>query len=146
LGAHVGEQLLRIHAVKSFLRPAPGIVPTSLRVPKATADNASDAADAVGKTYARNKKLLSLRSITNGLHQTGLLVAYTRRASVHLEQSWWFVEPCFSRKPSVERIGSDVYETSGIAISTKEWLRCWYRWTIHFAARCTSSRRPYTSW
>jgi len=28
---------------------------------------ASDAADALAKTYARNKKLLSLRSITNGL-------------------------------------------------------------------------------
>jgi hypothetical protein len=37
---------------------------------------ASDAADALAKTYARNKKLLSLRSITNGLQQTGLLVAY----------------------------------------------------------------------
>jgi len=40
---------------------------------------ASDAADALAKTYARNKKLLSLRSITNGLQQTGLLVAYTGR-------------------------------------------------------------------
>jgi hypothetical protein len=39
---------------------------------------ASDATDALAKTYARNKKLLSLRSITNGLQQTGLLVAYTR--------------------------------------------------------------------
>ena len=38
---------------------------------------ASDAADALAKTYARNKKLLSLRSITNGLQQTGLLVACT---------------------------------------------------------------------
>ena len=38
---------------------------------------ASDAADALAKTYARKKKLLSLRSITNGLQQTGLLVAYT---------------------------------------------------------------------
>jgi hypothetical protein len=46
---------------------------------------ASDAADALAKTYARNKKLLSLRSITNGLQQTGLLVAYTHRASVHLD-------------------------------------------------------------
>ena len=35
---------------------------------------ASDAADALAKTYARNKKLLSLRSITNGLQQTGSLV------------------------------------------------------------------------
>ena len=42
---------------------------------------ASDAADALAKTYARNKKLLSLRSITNGLQQTGLLVACTYRAS-----------------------------------------------------------------
>ena len=31
---------------------------------------ASDAADALAKTYARNKKLLSLRSITNSLQQT----------------------------------------------------------------------------
>ena len=46
---------------------------------------ASDAADALAKTYARNKKLLSLRSITNGLQQTGLLVAHTYRASVHLD-------------------------------------------------------------
>ena len=46
---------------------------------------ASDAADALAKTYARNKKLLSLRSITNGLQQTGLLVACTYRASVHLD-------------------------------------------------------------
>ena len=46
---------------------------------------ASDAADALAKTYVRNKKLLSLRSITNGLQQTGLLVAYTSRASVHLD-------------------------------------------------------------
>ena len=30
----------------------------------------SDAADALAKTYARNKKLLSLRSITNSLQQT----------------------------------------------------------------------------
>jgi hypothetical protein len=29
--------------------------------------------------------LLSLRSITNGLPQTELLVAYTHRASVHLD-------------------------------------------------------------
>jgi hypothetical protein len=35
---------------------------------------ASDAANALAKTYARNKKLLSLRSITNGLQQTGLPV------------------------------------------------------------------------
>ena len=33
---------------------------------------AFDSADALAKTYARNKKLLSLRSITNGLQQTGL--------------------------------------------------------------------------
>ena len=46
---------------------------------------ASDAANTLAKTYARNKKLLSLRSITNGLQQTGLLVAYTYRASVHLD-------------------------------------------------------------
>ena len=46
---------------------------------------ASDAADALAKTYARNKKLLSLRSITNSLQQTGLLVACTYRASVHLD-------------------------------------------------------------
>jgi hypothetical protein len=52
---------------------------------------AFDSADALAKTYARkktyarNKKLLSLRSITNGLQQTGLLVAYTYRASVHLD-------------------------------------------------------------
>jgi acetylornithine/succinyldiaminopimelate/putrescine aminotransferase len=46
---------------------------------------ASDAADALAKTYARNKKLLSFRSITNGLQQTGLLVAYTHRASVHFD-------------------------------------------------------------
>jgi len=46
---------------------------------------ASDAADALAKTYARNKKLLSLRSITNGLQQTELLVAYTHRASVQLD-------------------------------------------------------------
>jgi hypothetical protein len=39
----------------------------------------------LAKTYARNKKLLSLRSITNGLQQTGLLVACTYRASVHLD-------------------------------------------------------------
>jgi hypothetical protein len=45
----------------------------------------SDAADALAMMYARNKKLLSLRSITNGLQQTRLLVAYTRRASVHLD-------------------------------------------------------------
>ena len=45
---------------------------------------AFDAADALAKTYAWNKKLLSLRSITNGLQQTGLLVA-TYRASVHLD-------------------------------------------------------------
>ena len=45
---------------------------------------ASDVAGALAKTYARNKKLLSLRSITNGLQQTGLLVVYTHRASVHL--------------------------------------------------------------
>jgi hypothetical protein len=38
---------------------------------------AFDSADALAKTYARNKKLPSLRSITNGLQQTGLLVAYT---------------------------------------------------------------------
>ena len=43
---------------------------------------ASDSADALAKTYARNKKLLSLRSITNSLQQTGLLEAYTYRASV----------------------------------------------------------------
>ncbi len=48
---------------------------------------AFDSADALAKTYARNKKLLSLRSITNGLQQTGLLVAYTYRASVHLDPS-----------------------------------------------------------
>ena len=46
---------------------------------------AFDSADALAKTYARNKKLLSLRSITNGLQQTGLLVAYTYCASVHLD-------------------------------------------------------------
>ena len=46
---------------------------------------ASDAADALVKTYARNKKFLSLGSITNGLQRTGLLVAYTHRASVHLD-------------------------------------------------------------
>lgn len=43
---------------------------------------ASDAADALAKTYARNKKLLSLRSITNSLQQTGLLEACTYPASV----------------------------------------------------------------
>lgn len=43
---------------------------------------AFDAADALAKTYARNKKLLSLRSITNSLQQTGLLEACTYRASV----------------------------------------------------------------
>jgi len=48
---------------------------------------ASDAADALAKTYARNKKLLLFRSITNGLPQTGLLVAYTHRASVHLDSA-----------------------------------------------------------
>jgi hypothetical protein len=48
---------------------------------------ASDAADALAKTYAGNKNLLSLRSITNGLPQTGLLVAYTHRASVHLRSA-----------------------------------------------------------
>src|SRR5262245_2579076 len=69
-----------------FLRPAPGIIPIPLRVPKATADNRlRRGADALAKTYARNKKLLLLRSITNGLQQTGLLVAYTHRASVHLD-------------------------------------------------------------
>jgi hypothetical protein len=31
---------------------------------------AFDSADALAKTYARNKKLPSLRSITNGLQQT----------------------------------------------------------------------------
>jgi hypothetical protein len=36
---------------------------------------AFDSADALAKTYARNKKLLSLRSITNSLQQTGLLEA-----------------------------------------------------------------------
>ena len=36
---------------------------------------AFDSADALAKTYARNKKLLSLRSITNGLQQTGLPLA-----------------------------------------------------------------------
>ena len=45
---------------------------------------ASDAADALAKTYARNKKLLSLRSITNSLQQTGLLEACTYRASSNL--------------------------------------------------------------
>ena len=43
---------------------------------------ASDAADALAKTYSLNKKLLSLRSITNGLQQTGLLEACIYRASV----------------------------------------------------------------
>lgn len=43
---------------------------------------AFDSADALAKTYARNKKLLSLRSITNSLQQTGLLEACTYRASV----------------------------------------------------------------
>ena len=41
---------------------------------------ASDAGDALAKTYARNKKLLSLRSITNSLQQTGLLEACTLRS------------------------------------------------------------------
>ena len=36
---------------------------------------AFDSANALAKTYARNKKLLSLRSITNGLQQTGLPLA-----------------------------------------------------------------------
>ena len=38
---------------------------------------ASDATDALAKTYTRNKKLLSLRSITNGLQQTGLRTLQT---------------------------------------------------------------------
>src|SRR5262245_24014104 len=59
-----------------FLRPTP-----IAKFPRRRPIMASDAADALAKTYARNRKLLSLRSITNGLQQTGLLVAYTRGAS-----------------------------------------------------------------
>ena len=49
---------------------------------------AFDSADALAKTYARNKKLLSLRSITNGLQQTGLPLALgeTSRA-LHMSAS-----------------------------------------------------------
>ena len=43
---------------------------------------AFNSADAWAKTYARNKKLLSLCSITNGLQQTGLLVAYAYRGAL----------------------------------------------------------------
>ena len=66
---------------------------------------AFDSADALAETYTRNKKLLSLRSITNGLQQTGLLVAYTYRASVHLDPplsaqwSAWPRDPRDDQKP-----------------------------------------------
>src|SRR5262249_9178343 len=62
-----------------FLRPAPGI-DLIARFPRRRPIMASDAADALARSYARNKKLLSLRSITNGLQQAGLLVAYTHTA------------------------------------------------------------------
>ncbi|MGA8970330.1 MAG: hypothetical protein WB499_14035, partial [Pseudolabrys sp.] len=86
---HVGEsfcQLLRIHDIKSLSAPRPrNYTDPIARFPRRPPIMASDAADALAKTYARNKKLLSLRSITNGLQQTGLLVACTYRASVHLD-------------------------------------------------------------
>jgi len=61
---------------------------------------ASDAADALAKTYARNKKLLSLRSITNGLQQTGVLFAYTHSASVHLDPPHDAIDPKQSQAES----------------------------------------------
>jgi hypothetical protein len=77
---------LRIHDVKSFFAPRPRYYTDPIaRFPRRRPIMAFDSADALAKTYARNKKLLSLRSITNGLQQTGLLVAYTYRASVHLD-------------------------------------------------------------
>src|SRR5262249_23294213 len=83
LGAHVGEsfcQLLCIHDVKSFSAPRPrNYADPIVRFPRRRPIMVSDAADALAKTYARNKKLLSLRSITNSLQQTGLLEACTYR-------------------------------------------------------------------